>query len=181
VYITGDINGLIEKWDIATVKYSTSGAQQWVKRYDGPGHKSDVGNAAGVDLNGNVYVAGNSTGTSSGLDYVTIKYGPATTGSRAAPEENESLLFSPGKFNLQNYPNPFRTSTMIKFNIQSDGEVKLIVYNIQGNEVATLVNGKLKAGNYEVQWIPGKLPSGSYFYKLSSGEFEGRGKMILMQ
>jgi hypothetical protein len=52
---------------------------------------------------------------------------------------------------------------------------------MRGNEVATLVNGQLKKGNYKIQWIPGKLPAGSYFYKLLSGRFESKGKMILIK
>lgn len=137
--------------------------------------------AIGVDLNGNIYVAGTSVGSSSGSDYVTIKYGPATTGTIAAVQKDQLELFSPGKFNSQNYPNPFKTSTKIKFNTPSDNLVKLVIYDIQGKEVRTPVNGKLKAGSYEVQWKADNLPAGSYFYKLSSGEFENIGKMVLMK
>jgi uncharacterized delta-60 repeat protein len=181
VYVTGCINGLIDNWDVATVKYSSTGIQQWVKRYDGPGHKSDNGIAVGVDVAGNVYIAGSSTGASSGSDFFTIKYGPATTGNKSLPTEENPLLITPVKFNLQNYPNPFRTSTEIGFSIPSDRVVKLAIYDVRGIEVAVLVNGELKKGNYTVQWIPGKLPAGSYFYKLLSGRFESRGKMILIK
>jgi Beta-propeller repeat/Secretion system C-terminal sorting domain len=180
-YITGYINGLIEKWNMATVKYSASGIQQWVKIYDGPAHNSDAGYGAGVDGNGNVYVAGSSTGTASGLDYITIKYGSATTSSIASMQEEKLQQISLGKFTLQNYPNPFKISTKIKFNIPSDEHVKLVVYNMQGNKIATLVNARLKAGNYEIEWAAGNLLPGSYFYKLSSREFEVARKMVLMR
>ncbi len=182
VYITGYINGIIDNWNIASVKYSAAGARQWVKTYDGPGHKSDVGIAIGVDLNGNVYVGGTSAGSSSGSDFVMIKYGPSTTGSIAAAKQVENPQGSaPGKFMLKNYPNPFKTSTKIQFSIPADGQVKLVIYDNLGKQLSTPVNGKLKAGSYEVQWEPGNLPAGNYFYRLSSGKFEDIVRMILMK
>jgi len=180
-YVTGYLNGLVEKWDIGTVKYSTSGSQQWVKRYDGTGHKSDVGNAAGVDLNGDVYITGNSAGASSGVDLVTIKYGPSTTGSITARQQDVSEMNDPANFALKNYPNPFTTYTIIRFTLQSDEKVKLMVYDMQGSEVAILVDSDLKAGSHEVKWTPAMLPSGNYIYKLSAGESAKRGKMMLVR
>jgi len=79
------------------------------------------------------------------------------------------------KFSLgQNYPNPFNPVTKIKFDIpaaplSSIGEgpgVRLIIYNILGREITTLVNQQLKPGTYEVEWDGTNFPSGVYFYKL---------------
>jgi hypothetical protein len=76
----------------------------------------------------------------------------------------------------QNYPNPFNPTTKIKFTIPqsplSFGEgqgVRLIVYDVLGNEVATLVNEEKPAGNYEIEFNAAGLSSGVYFYKLSAG------------
>src|SRR6185436_7196098 len=74
VYVTGYINGVSPSWDIATIKYNTSGTQQWVEKYDGPGHGNDNGAAVGADARGNDYVAGTSLGKTYDLHFVTIKY-----------------------------------------------------------------------------------------------------------
>jgi hypothetical protein len=66
----------------------------------------------------------------------------------------------------QNYPNPFNPTTNIVFQIAERGFVNLKVYDILGNEVATLVNEEKPAGTYEVTWYAGNLPSGVYFYQL---------------
>jgi hypothetical protein len=85
----------------------------------------------------------------------------------------------------QNYPNPFNPTTTIKYSIPArnvDGlTVKLKVYDLLGNELATLVNKKQKAGNYEVTFNAGKLSSGIYFYTLSSDNFTETRKMILLK
>ena len=74
---------------------------------------------------------------------------------------------TPKGFKLyQNYPNPFNPLTKIRFELPKSSFVKLIVYNILGKEIGTLVNEKLKAGSYEVSWDGSRLPSGIYFYRL---------------
>jgi len=104
--------------------------------------------------------------------------------------ENEIL---PIKFSLaQNYPNPFNPTTKIKYSIPSTGTsslstsggmklVQLKVYDILGNEVATLVNEEKPAGEYEVEFNASKLPSGIYFYRLKAGNFIQTKKMILIK
>jgi uncharacterized delta-60 repeat protein len=72
VYVTGFSTGLGTDYDYATIKYSPSGEEQWVARYNGPVNGGDVAYGVGVDISGNVYVTGSSTGNNS--DYATIKY-----------------------------------------------------------------------------------------------------------
>jgi cell division septation protein DedD len=74
VYVTGDSPGLGTSLDYATIKYDTSGAEQWVGRYNGPGNFNDDARAIAVDGLGNVYVTGASTGSGGIYDYATIKY-----------------------------------------------------------------------------------------------------------
>ena len=94
---------------------------------------------------------------------------------------------APTKFSLeQNYPNPFNPSTKIKFSIPANdkGEmsnVSLIIYDILGNEIATLINEDKSAGNYEVEFDGTGLTSGIYFYQLTSGSFVDTKKMILIK
>src|SRR6478672_9092372 len=83
VYVTGYINGVSPSWDIPTIKYNSGGAQQWIEKYDGPGHGNDNGAAVGADGAGNVYVAGTSLGKTSDLDFVTIKYNSSGLITRA--------------------------------------------------------------------------------------------------
>ena len=89
---------------------------------------------------------------------------------------------TPSSFSLsQNYPNPFNPSTTIIFNIKKSSDVKLIVYDIQGKEIAELVNEKLNAGSYEVEWNASDYPSGVYFYKMFANDFNEIKKMVLLK
>ena len=74
VYVTGESVGPGSGRDYVTVKYDASGFEQWVARYDGPGHWVDRAQAIVVDDAGNVYVTGNSVGSGTAYDYATIKY-----------------------------------------------------------------------------------------------------------
>ena len=95
---------------------------------------------------------------------------------------NESNNAMPAEFELmQNYPNPFNPSTNIQYVISSRQFFILKVYDVLGNEVATLVNEIKPAGSYQVQWDSREYPSGVYFYTLSTGNFLSTKKMILLK
>ncbi|MBL7128488.1 MAG: T9SS type A sorting domain-containing protein [Ignavibacteria bacterium] len=81
----------------------------------------------------------------------------------------------------QNYPNPFNPTTNIKFDIKKLSYTKLIVYDILGKEIATLVNEKLSAGSYEVSLDGRSYPSGVYFYRLVADDFVDVKKMIFLK
>ena len=92
----------------------------------------------------------------------------------------------------QNYPNPFNPVTTIKYSIPtpfnkggtrggSDVPVQLKVYNLLGQEVATLVNEQQRAGVYEVKFDAGLLPSGIYIYKIQAGNFIEAKKLLLLK
>jgi len=98
----------------------------------------------------------------------------------------------PSKYSLsQNYPNPFNPTTIIKYSIPNitsnyvasnfSSSVLLKVYDVLGEEVATLVNENKSAGEYEVNLDASKLSSGVYYYKLTSGKFTEVKKMILLK
>jgi hypothetical protein len=81
----------------------------------------------------------------------------------------------------QNYPNPFNPVTKIEFSIGKAGPVKLIVYDILGREVASLINNDMKAGKYSVNFDATSLASGIYFYKMTSGDFTDVKKMVVLK
>jgi len=75
-YVTGSSNGVESSDDYATIKYSPTGVRLWVRRYNGPGDGYDEATALALDAEGNVYVAGGSTGDGTDMDYAIVKYGP---------------------------------------------------------------------------------------------------------
>jgi hypothetical protein len=81
----------------------------------------------------------------------------------------------------QNFPNPFNPSTIIKFQLPTQSFVLLKVYDVLGNEIATLVNDEKPVGSYEVDFNAFGLPSGIYFYWLVTTKFNEVNKMILMK
>jgi len=87
----------------------------------------------------------------------------------------------------QNYPNPFNPYTKIKFSLPAVGErhafhtTKLIIYDVLGREITTLVNEQLQPGTYEVEWDASNYTSGVYFYKLITAEFVENRKMVLIK
>ncbi|MBD3170161.1 MAG: T9SS type A sorting domain-containing protein [candidate division Zixibacteria bacterium] len=82
---------------------------------------------------------------------------------------------------FNNYPNPFNAQTTIKFDIPESGNVSLKVYNISGQEVETLVDGKMDAGQHSISWDASNYASGVYFYKLQTGDNVITKKMNLLK
>lgn len=88
----------------------------------------------------------------------------------------------PDKFVLyQNYPNPFNPKTIINVKISEYNYTELKIYDILGNEITTLINDKLKPGNYQIEFDGANYPSGVYYYRLISGEFITTKKMVLIK
>ena len=81
----------------------------------------------------------------------------------------------------QNYPNPFNPLTTIEFSIQQAGQVRVDIINVMGQRVATVVNEQMSAGSYYVTFDAKHLPSGIYFYRLTTGDFSAIKKMTLMK
>lgn len=177
IYVTGKSGNDFSSEDFATVKYNTNGVQIWVARYDvNVRGKYDEAYAIAVDRFNNVYVCGTSdSNTFAFRDYCTIKYSQVTGTSVIS-----GLI--PVKFSLsQNYPNPFNPTTKIKFDVPKPSFTKLIIYDMLGREVTTLVNEELKPGTYETDWDASYYSSGVYFYKIISGDFVETKKMVLMR
>ncbi|MHC1738021.1 MAG: T9SS type A sorting domain-containing protein [Ignavibacteriaceae bacterium] len=81
----------------------------------------------------------------------------------------------------KNYAYPFNSSTKISYQIPQIGKVSLKVFDLLGNEIATLVNEEKAEGTYETEFNAAKHPSGLYFYCLLAGAFTETKKMILLR
>ncbi|MFA5184057.1 MAG: T9SS type A sorting domain-containing protein [Patescibacteria group bacterium] len=92
----------------------------------------------------------------------------------------EDLAGIPTEYALsQNYPNPFNPATTIRFALPKSGRVTLVVYNLLGQEVSTLVNEELSLGSHEVKFDANNLASGIYIYRISTADFTASKKMLL--
>ena len=91
----------------------------------------------------------------------------------------EVEILTPAKFSLQNYPNPFNPSTVINFEIPKAAKVNLVVYNMLGQKITTLVNQFLEAGAYQQTFNAEAFSSGIYIYQLSAGNVVLTKKMML--
>jgi uncharacterized delta-60 repeat protein len=174
VYITGQSlrSGITNEY--ATVKYNSSGVQQWVQRYNAPANQDNSALSIALNGSGDVYVTGFSR-NGANYDYATIKYSQLTGVQTISSE-------IPNQYSLsQNYPNPFNPVTVIRYSLIENRFVKLKVYDILGNEVATLVNEKQNAGSYSVDFDGSKLSSGIYFYKLQTDYFSEVKRMTLLK
>jgi photosystem II stability/assembly factor-like uncharacterized protein len=103
-----------------------------------------------------------------------------TNGGSTFIDEIKSTI--PYSFSLfQNYPNPFNPTTKIKFEIAKAGDVKIVVYDVSGREVQTLVDDALKPDTYETVFNGAMLTSGIYFCRLSAGDFIQTRRMVMIK
>ena len=195
VYVTGCSEGTHYCSDYVTLKYSSSGVQQWVERYNGALDAYDYATDIIRSPSGYVYVTGYSQVVSTYEDIVTIKYNQASGqvqwylvydgGSGIGIESYTDEV--PQSYELcQNYPNPFNPSTQIMYSLPKLNHVILKIFNIHGKAIKTLVNEFQTAGKKSVTWDGlneggQKVSSGIYIYQLNIGDFTTSKKMIMVQ
>ncbi|HMS64051.1 MAG TPA: kelch repeat-containing protein [Ignavibacteria bacterium] len=150
--------------------YSFSpGRNQWTRLPDKPTPWL-TGQSGSVKLNNNIWklicASGYSSGYLSQTEILTDTLN--TVGITNISSHN------PGNYFLsQNYPNPFNPATKINYELGVTNYVSIIVYDVLGNEIESLVNQKQNAGRYEVEFDGSNLTSGVYFYKLVTGSLRG--------
>jgi hypothetical protein len=89
---------------------------------------------------------------------------------------------SPAEFSVaQNFPNPFNPTTVVRFQLPTLSDVRLVIYDLLGREVRMLVNETKPAGSYEVKFDATALASGVYLYRLTAGDFVQTRKMIVIK
>jgi hypothetical protein len=96
--------------------------------------------------------------------------------------EDDPVELTPQSFILYDpYPNPFNSSTTIRFDLPVESEVNLTIYNLMGQEMATLIDSRAEAGRHSVNWDAADFASGFYFYRLTTGHDSVTKKMVLLK
>jgi photosystem II stability/assembly factor-like uncharacterized protein len=171
-----DENQGIVVGDNGVVRYTADGGTTWQADpyFDGL-TDGNIISLATVDFNTGLALVRNTT----------LDGGSSTTMFIVSSEPLSSVEYQnniPSGYSLeQNYPNPFNPSTKIEYKILQPGFVTLKIYNMLGNEIKTLVNEEKNAGSYEIGFNATGLPSGIYFYKLTTNNFTETKKLVLMK
>ncbi len=135
-------------------------------------------------VNSDAYGFSSTSSSTSSVDYNTNFSSSAsftmTPENITSVKETQPNILSNFKLN-QNYPNPFNPTTIISYQIPYESKVVLKVFNILGDEVATLVNENKAAGNYNVSFNASNLSSGVYFYQIKAGSFVDTKKLVLLK
>lgn len=177
IIVTGSSDqGSLHKTDIVTLKYDVDGNLKWLHLYNGPGSSYDYGNVVAVDREGSICVAGSSVTPGGASDFVLIKY----VSSGSAVKSGNNVI--PAAFGLQqNYPNPFNPTTVVSYQLPVASEVRFVVYDALGREVAVLVNERKAPGRYDETFDAARISSGVYFYRLTAGQFSQTRKMVVLK
>jgi len=94
----------------------------------------------------------------------------------------ENIAQKPNKFSLsQNFPNPFNPVTTIRYTVPKTSHVRIEVYDLNGRIVDCLVNGRMRPGEYTVEWNASELSSGIYLYRLQAGDFQQVRKCLIVK
>ncbi|MDP1995089.1 MAG: T9SS type A sorting domain-containing protein, partial [Ignavibacteria bacterium] len=156
--------------------YNTSGATGlWETDGTDAGTKNIITGYTGIPFVFNNTVFFSKTEQTTGIEL--WYYNPGLT---SVDERNTNQL--PLAYTLQqNYPNPFNPSTVISWQMTAGSNVTLKVFDVLGNEVATLINNEFEAGSHSVNFDASHLSSGIYFYTLKAESFIQTNKMLLLK
>jgi hypothetical protein len=183
--------GTVTITDPTNTQFSSSGGNSYVKHTSTGTHAGTPNGpvswsfswTAPVDPPSTVtfYAAGNganNNGSNSG-DYIyTATF---TSNLMTSGVDDDPFASLPAHISSRNYPNPFNAVTTISCFLPSEGDTRLEIFNLRGQLIETLVDGRLTAGEYDVTWDAGGVPSGLYFYRLSVNEFSVSNKMTLLK
>jgi hypothetical protein len=175
IYVTGESQDAFG-YDFATVKYSTTGLQVWAARYNGPIFGNDRATSIAVFVSSGpfltsaiVYVTGGSDGLGTGVDFATIKYTQPPVFSGGDPiflKQEAVSQDETSNYNLKSFPNPFNGNTKLIYSLPQESKVTIKLYDMQGREVAILVNERKNAGNHEEDVNTSKFAKGSYICRM---------------
>ncbi len=170
-----NVGGNMWRYDLVVPAGTNSGAYEYKFAAVYPGADTVNGGSSPLDNEGGF--GQNHMFILSGVPSIVLDN---TFGNFGAVEQLNDLV--PVAYELgQNYPNPFNPTTKIRFSIPEAGLVSLRIYNLLGEEVATLLNNDQPAGVYEANFDASSLSSGIYFYTLQAKNFTSTKKMVLLK
>ena len=149
---------------LSALQVTHNGKTYYFSNWEGTGSGSYTGNnpVANITMNGFIFQK---------AIFDTIDVGISNFNSQI-----------PDKFSLyQNYPNPFNPVTNIKFDIAKSTNTSIVIYDMLGKEISSLVNQVLAPGSYQYSFNAASFPSGIYYYRIKTNEFTDIRKMILLK
>jgi hypothetical protein len=178
IYLTGDFGtwDTLSRYDgnFYVAKCKPSGDTLWSVQYN-PGRR-DITSGMTLDNTNNIIITGNQQRQQHEYDYVTLKI------SNNATNIWKNKVLYPKMFTLkQNFPNPFNSTTTIKYQLQKSDHINLSVYNILGQKVRTLMDKKQRAGKHSITFDAFNLASGVYYYRLTIGAESLTKKFLLIR
>jgi len=173
VYIAGDIWTADMNSEMVILKYDSVGSKKWTASYNDPRNVQDLCKAMVVDNQGDIYIAGSTTGRNWSY-FKTIKF------SQTGDDSLITNVIAGYELN-QNFPNPYKKQTLIYYNIPKASHVKIKVFNQIGQQVTIENLGIQVAGKHAYHFRTDNLGSGVYFYQLNAGDFVKTMKMVVIQ
>jgi hypothetical protein len=173
---TGKPSNLWHSSDVLVYRLDSNGDTLWTK-YVGAEWNDETAYQIRCLPDGGYILAGARKIATGNSDAYLVRLGPdpvTTVSTAPANTVNDFVLH-------QNYPNPFNPSTMINYQLPMVSKVTLKVYDLLGREITTLVDEKIPAGKYEVEWNASNMPGGIYFYRIQAEDFQEVKKMILIK
>ncbi len=170
IYFSGNDSGAVSG-DNGTIRITTNAGETWFGDPVFNGLTGTISSISEIPRTTRTFTA-----LSNGNGLYIISENPPFIGINNISSE------IPDVFSLsQNFPNPFNPKTVINFQLATSSEVVLIVYDLSGKIIETLVNEQLRPGTYSVDFEGGKYSSGVYFYTMKANEFFETKKMILIK
>jgi FlgD Ig-like domain len=196
VFITGSLNGTVDfgggplvsagNQDVFIAQFSSVGSHKWSRSY-GDAAKYQQGACVTADFENHVIMCGGFQGvidfgggplTGNSFDAFLVEFGPDPTGVGNVP--------ALGGLSISAHPNPFNPQTTIHYRVPAHGDVRLEVYNLRGEKVATLVNRAQDAGTFTATWngmsdTGNAVSSGVYFARLTAAGATRSTKLVLLK
>lgn len=184
IYVTGQTLSEVGSFDYTTLKYAEGGELLWEKHVTGDGYSYDDPADMVVDSRGTVWITGAShyllLGSYDWSHTMTVQYLQNLYPVSTVPVLPLAYMLE------QNYPNPFNPTTTLQYDVLAAGDVSLVIYNLQGQEIVSLESGYKQAGSYDLIWdardqYGEAVSTGVYLCKFTTGEYTQTIKMLYLK